>query len=435
MANKVMSLATADRIAAVEGTLPSKLDRAAIDYATRTNLALTTCWSGDTTRWTANINNVNLAALGAGTPYMGRTPVQVTAKTGDWMGGAGGFETSTLFAAQNSATLTRDTSRYHSGTRSLKVQAGTSNSAVDASYSWNTRKDQKVTFSAWIYRPSSNTSPHAAITLGPSNLFDSVVESSPVDADGWQQVTVTATGITTGLASAYLIGSDVAGESVWFDDVTLMVSGSSALGIRTANNINVLNLQAGHTYWVAADIYINSLAVFDGIRMTARDDPNNDSYAAGDPTDTHLQTVPYRDAWFRPFWKITVNPSRTITGIYFTANSALAPDGTTATVHPDGSMLAVDRVMIAEVQPGETEPPPFFDGDSPSDVFGSYSWTGTVQASTSLAKNLDSRIDAIEAKLATVPGAAVADATDEPSAVTQLNALLASLRAAKLIQS
>lgn len=33
------------------------------------------------------------------------------------------------------------------------------------------------------------------------------------------------------------------------------------------------------------------------------------------------------------------------------------------------------------------------------------------------------------------PGVAVADATDEPSAVTQLNALLASLRAAGLLAS
>lgn len=48
-----------------------------------------------------------------------------------------------------------------------------------------------------------------------------------------------------------------------------------------------------------------------------------------------------------------------------------------------------------------------------------------------LAKEVRSQIVAAESSF--TPGAAVADATDEASAVTQLNALLASLRTAGII--
>lgn len=48
-----------------------------------------------------------------------------------------------------------------------------------------------------------------------------------------------------------------------------------------------------------------------------------------------------------------------------------------------------------------------------------------------LAKEVAAQIDAAASSF--TPGAAVADATDEASAVTQLNALLASLRAAGII--
>lgn len=50
-----------------------------------------------------------------------------------------------------------------------------------------------------------------------------------------------------------------------------------------------------------------------------------------------------------------------------------------------------------------------------------------------LAKEVAAQIDA--AGTTFTPGAAVADATDEATAVTQLNALLASLRAAGIIET
>lgn len=50
-----------------------------------------------------------------------------------------------------------------------------------------------------------------------------------------------------------------------------------------------------------------------------------------------------------------------------------------------------------------------------------------------LAKEVATQIDA--AGTAFTPGSAVADATDETEAVTQLNALLASLRTAGVIET
>lgn len=351
-----------------------------------TNLIPTTGWL-DGSRWTSYSNNANLVAISAGDIYQGRTAVKVTSKTGDWMGGTGTFETATVFTAQGSATLTRDTSRYHSGTRSLKVQTGTASADPDASYTWSCRIGQKITYSAWIYRPSGNINAHAAIALGPSTLVDNVVESSQVTADGWQQVTVTANVIGQGNGYAYLIGSDVAGESVWFDDVSLMVSGTASLGVRTNVASVNLNLQAGHTYWVAADIYVGSLNKTGGIRLIARDDPNNDSLAAtpsGPTTDPNLSLpIPGRDQWFRTFWQATVNAGRTITGIYFVTTTPQAADLTYTTVHPDGSVVQVDRVLVTEVQAGETQPPDFFDGDTLDTPTQAFDWTGTAHQSTS----------------------------------------------------
>lgn len=146
----------------------------------------------------------------------------------------------------------------------------------------------------------------------------------------------------------------------------------------TTGSPNNPNLQAGHTYWVAADVFVSPdmlMTAASQVQLIGRDDPNNDSNAVTfDASTPYVQPV-VQGQWVRLTWRVTVNTGRTITGLYF--SPIIATTGQTA-----GSYFQAGRVMVAEVQPTDTSAPDYFDGDTPAGVFN-YAWTGTSGASTS----------------------------------------------------
>lgn len=176
-------------------------------------------------------------------------------------------------------------------------------------------------------------------------------------------------------------------------------TGSNRLSVRTTTSYaaNQPNLLAGHTYWFTADLYVSANAVGNTFNIIARDDQNNDSGAATLSNYTVngvLGSTTVKGGWVRVGVKISVDPGRTITGIYLTGATG---------AQPVGAYMQTTRWRITETTPDSTTPPTsaYFDGLTPHNGVDGYFSTGTVGLSTTVRV---SRATDVVSKSGTITG-------------------------------
>jgi hypothetical protein len=146
------------------------------------------------------------------------------------------------FTAVGGSTLTSSTVRAHTGTHSLAVVSGTASSSSDATRSFTPVTGATYTFGVWIFVPATNTS--LTGHLGVSGAGATTVNMGEVTAGSWQQQTLRYTALSTAGMNFNLIGSGTIGETVNFDDVSLVADPSAI----TVNRYPGL-ADAASTWW------------------------------------------------------------------------------------------------------------------------------------------------------------------------------------------